>query len=577
MTSKYCPQIRRGGFVALSISLVLLVADLAWVEQAFAQVVPTQTAPSTTSDGDSKSAVESPAAPDSPAAAKFESKVATAAAPVQVRPHAAWEAALEEIDKQFAKYLVTPMATVLFYDFGTKERLGGSIPFIVAWLFCGAVFCTLRFNFVNIRAFWLAIRITRGEFDEHQDRGEVSHFQALSSALSATVGLGNIAGVAIAVSVGGPGAVLWMILAGILGMSSKFTECSLGLMYRKIDRRGVVSGGPMHYLKDGLAELGLGRFGTFLAIVFAVMCMGASFGGGCAFQVSQSMRAVQQDIPFFAEEGQVNYGLLMAVLVGVVIIGGIRRIAATAEKVVPLMCGLHMLVCAYILIVNYDQILPAVQTIVRSAFTSEAGLGGVIGTIMMGIRRAAFSNEAGVGSASIAHSAAKTNEPISEGLVALLEPFIDTVIVCTCTGLVMVITGVASKPEFKHFVDESNGAGLTREAFATAGWFLPYILSATVFLFAYSTMISWSYYGERCWTYLFGHQTSIIYKLMFLVFVVLGSIVTAPNILDFADLMILAMALPNIVGMVLLSGKVKTALAEYLTKIRRNEIKTVEG
>jgi AGCS family alanine or glycine:cation symporter len=383
------------------------------------------------------------------------------------------------VDRFFGRWLVRPLAAVLFYDFGTSRWLringqGVSVPFVVAWLFCGAVFFTVRMGFINLRGFWHAVKVTKGDYDDPEHTGEVSHFQALASALSATVGLGNIAGVAIAVGMGGPGAVLWLIVAGFLGMSSKFSECSLGMLYRKIDRDGTVSGGPMHYLYDGLREQGLAPLGKLLAVMFALMCIGGSFGGGCAFQVGQSLGAVEQQIPWLAEH-RWAYGLFMAVLVGIVIIGGIRRIAATADKIVPFMCGLYVLSCFYILAANYDRILPAVQTILDGAFTGRGVAGGVVGVAIIGIRRAAFSNEAGVGSASIAHSAAKTEQPISEGIVALLEPFIDTVVICTMTGLVIVVTGCYDKtvPAYAALMAANKGAQLTSLAFGTAGPLFP--------------------------------------------------------------------------------------------------------
>lgn len=474
-----------------------------------------------------------------------------------------------EVDRFFGRWLVQPLAAVLFYDFGTSRWLqingqGVSVPFVVAWLFGGAVFFTIRMGFINVRGFLHAVKLTKGDYDDPEHAGEVSHFQALASALSATVGLGNIAGVAIAVGMGGPGAVLWLIVAGFLGMSSKFSECSLGMLYRKIDPDGVVSGGPMHYLYDGLREMRLGPLGRVLAVMFAVMCIGGSLGGGCAFQVGQSLGAVEQQIPWLTEHRWV-YGLFMAVLVGMVIIGGIRRIAATADKIVPLMCGLYVISCLYILGVNYDRILPAFRTILEGAFTGHGVAGGAIGVAIIGIRRAAFSNEAGVGSASIAHSAAKTEQPISEGIVALLEPFIDTVVICTMTGLVIVVTGCDDKsvPAYAALMAANKGAQLTSLAFSTAGAVFPWILSIVVVLFAYSTAISWSYYGERCWSWLLGKRYAIVYRLLFLVFVMLGSIVTEGNILEFSDLMILAMAFPNILGVALLSGRVRQALDAY--------------
>ncbi len=461
-------------------------------------------------------------------------------------------------------------------DWNAEIETGQSVPLVVVWLFGGAVFFTLRMGFINIRGFWHAIRVTKGDYDDPADSGEVSHFQALASALSATVGLGNIAGVAIAVATGGPGAILWLILGGVLGMSTKFSECTLGQLYRKIDHDGTVSGGPMHYLRDGLAELGLRRTGLVLATLFALVCMGGSFGGGCVFQVSQSLEAIRAellhyDIALLADYPWI-YGIVMLTLVAIVIIGGIRRIAATAEKIVPLMCSVYVLASLYILAVNSGRILPAFELIAKGAFTPDAIYGGFLGVMVIGIRRAAFSNEAGLGSASIAHAAAKTDEPVSEGIVALLEPFIDTVVVCTMTGLVIVITGVYNNPEYADYIANDKGAPLTAEAFRTAMPWFPWILAAAVCLFAYSTLISWSYYGERCWSHLFGRRTSLAYKFVFLGFVFIGSIVTATNLLNFSDLMILSMAFPNILGVALLSGKIRRALDDYWRKYKSGEL-----
>lgn len=482
---------------------------------------------------------------------------------------------MTEVDQVFGKWLVDPLAAVLFFDFGTGRWLGPqrSVPLVVLWLLIGAVFCTLRMNFINIRGFWHAVQLTRGVYNDPNDPGEVTHFQALASALSATVGLGNIAGVAIAVATGGPGAVFWLMIAGLLGMSSKFTECSLAQMYRLVDVSGSVSGGPMRYLHAGLDEMKLGPLGRVLAVLFALMCMGGSFGGGCAFQVGQSLNAISGQVPLLERYPWV-YGVVMSALVGVVIVGGIRRIAATAEKIVPFMCGLYIVGSLYILTTNAGRIMPAFAEIFHGAFTPDAALGGFLGVLIIGVRRAAFSNEAGVGSAAIAHSAAKTDQPISEGIVALLEPFIDTVVICTMTGLVIVITGVCDDPANASLVTGNQGAQLTAVAFRTAASWFPWILSVVVFLFAYSTMISWSYYGERCWTFLFGPRTSIIYKIIFLGFVVLGSIVTAGKVLDFSDLMILSMSLPNLLGVMLLSGKVRRALDVYWKRYECGEFES---
>lgn len=476
----------------------------------------------------------------------------------------------ERLDSFFGEWIVGPIATVFFWKVPGLE-----MPFVVAWLMAGAIFFTLRMRFVNLRLFGHAIGLVRGKYDDPTSEGEVSHFQALATALSATVGLGNIAGVAIAVSLGGPGATFWMILFGLLGMASKFTEVTLGQKYRVRRPDGTVMGGAMQYLSRGLAEKGQAGLGKVLAVMFAVLCIGGSFGGGNSFQVKQSLDQIKlhvgplQDMPWI-------YGLVMAAAVGVVIIGGIRRIATVADKIVPFMCGVYVLICLYILGTHFSHIPDAVSIIFGSALTFDAGWGGFIGIAVVGIQRAVFSNEAGIGSAAIAHSAAKVKYPVEEGIVALLEPFIDTVIVCTMTALVIVITGAYNNPDYEAIRAAKQGAALTSEALGhVVSWF-PYVLSAAVLLFAYSTMISWSYYGERCWAWLFGDRSSMVYRVLFLVFTFLGSVVTATNILDFSDLMILGMALPNILGVVLLSGVVANELRDYERRLKSGEIKPHE-
>lgn len=490
-----------------------------------------------------------------------------AADPAEPPPADGW---MTDVDAAFGRYVVAPIKAVLFYDFGSGRWLGASIPFVLFWLMAGAVFFTIQMRFIAFRAFWHSVRLTKGDYDDPHDAGEVSHFQALSSALSGTLGLGNIGGVAIAIATGGPGAIVWLNIAGLLGMSSKFAECSLAQFYRRIDESGVVAGGPMYYLRDGLAELGLRRTGAVLAALFAVMCMGGAVGGGCAFQVGQSLGAIRQQIKLFDDYPWL-YGLILVVLVGTVIVGGIRRIASAAERIVPGMCILYIL-CAFVIIaLNVNRLDDAIREIVAGALKPQAIYGGALGVMIAGVRRAAFSNEAGIGSAAIAHSAARTNIPIREGLVALLEPFIDTVVVCSITGIVIVITGVYSDPTYAKLPGAEQGAALTSAAFATvAGWF-PWLLSLIIFLFAYSTMISWSYYGERSWAYLFGRRTSVVFNLIFLGFVMLGSIVTAANVLDFSDLMIFSMSIPNLIGVVLLSPKVRRALDDYWTRYKSGE------
>ena len=443
------------------------------------------------------------------------------------------------------------------------------VPFIVLWLIVAAVVCTAWMRFINLRAFRHAIAVVRGRYDSHADAGEVTHRQALSSALSGTVGLGNIAGVAIAVSVGGPGATFWMIVAGLLDMTLKFTECTLGQLHRKIDSNGSVSGGPMHYLSEGLDELGLPRVGKVLAGAFLVLCVGCSLAAGNMFQVNQSLNAVAETFSFL-DDARWAYGLLMALAVGSVVIGGVRRIAATTETLVPLMCGIYMLGALTVVLLNLGAVPGALATIVRGAFTDNAAYGGFLGVVVQGFRRAAFSSEAGAGSASIAHSAARTDEPVREGIVALLEPFVDTVIVCTMTSLVIVITGAYHNPDpaFAAAIQAQEGARLTSLAFSQELAWFPYVLSVVVILFAFSTIITWSYYGERCVRHLFGWRASMPYRWLCLLFVFIGSQVTARNVKDFADMMLLSMTLPNILGLYLLAPKVRSALDDYWTRYR---------
>jgi len=454
-------------------------------------------------------------------------------------------------------FIVDKMASVLFYDFG----LG--IPFIVLWLIAGAVFFTLRMGFVNLRAFGHSLRVIRGDFDNEQDKGEVTHFQALTSALSATVGLGNIAGVTIAVAAGGAGAVFWMLVAGFFGMTSKFVECTLSQMYRNIKPGGQVTGGPMVYLEKGLADLHMPRLGKTLGILFAILCIGGCLGGGNMFQANQSFSLLSATLADATGADLTAYswvyGLVLAALVAVVIVGGIKRIGRATSKIVPLMCGIYIAASVFILIAHAGEIPALLMLIVQDAFTGHAVAGGMLGALIVGVQRAVFSNEAGIGSAAIAHAAAKTEEPVREGLVAMIGPFIDTIVICLMTALVILITGVTTNPELAGV----EGAALTSKAFESVlGWF-PYILSAAVLLFAYSTMISWSYYGERCWEYLFGTRSTIVFKLIFLACVFLGAVVNLGAVLSFSDIMILCMAFPNILGALLLSNKVRRAWKDY--------------
>ena len=468
--------------------------------------------------------------------------------------------------------IVDVIAMFIFWDpiAAIGFDIGTSIPIVVVWLVFGALFFTLKMNFINVRAFNHAIDLVRGKFDDPNDEGEVSHFQALATALSATVGLGNIAGVAVAITVGGPGATFWMIIAGLLGMSSKFVECTLGVKYRVVNKNGEVSGGPMYYLKHGLAKYGYGNIGKVLAVLFAILCIGGSFGGGNMFQANQAYAQLSGQFPMLSGNGPM-FGFLLAILVGTVIIGGIKSIARVTEKIVPFMAVLYVAAALVILVVNFSEIGNAFAMIFKGAFAPSAAFGGFIGVIIQGFRRAAFSNEAGVGSASIAHSATKTNEPVSEGIVSLLEPFIDTVVICTMTALVIIVTGMSG-------VQGVEGAQLTSNAFESVISWFPYVLVIAIFLFAFSTMISWSYYGLKSWTYLFGSskKSELIYKLIFLIFIIIGSSVKLGAVLDFSDMMILAMAFPNILGLLILSDEVKLDLKIYLDKVKNGVFKKVK-
>lgn len=501
----------------------------------------------------------------------------------------------QQVDQGFGAYVVEPLESVIFFDFfsGPRENAAGevtrqgwlktpanpdgiSVPFVVLWLLFGAMFLTVRMGFINLRAPRHSISLIRGKYDHPDAPGDVTHFQSLAAALSATVGLGNIAGVAIAIGTGGPGACFWLIVVGLLGMTSKFAECSLGQIYRTKDSAGKMMGGPMRYLRVGLAEMGLGGLGNVLAVLFALLCIGASFGSGNAFQVGQSMSAIRQDVAFIDEKPWL-YGLIMAAAVGIVIVGGIKSIGAVAGRIVPVMCALYIAASLFILAIHYSELPTAMWLIVTSAFNADAVYGGFLGVMVTGIQRGAFGNEAGVGSAAIAHSAAKTDEPISEGIVALLEPFIDTVVVCTITAMVVIVTGAYNAPETVEAVAGNQGAAITLHAFVNGGfdWFR-YLLYFALVLFAFSSCISWSYYGERCWVNLFGAKTSLIYKLLFLVFTFLGSVVTRGQILHFSDLMILGMSFPNLLGVFLMSGMIKRRLDEYWDKYRSGELKTAE-
>jgi AGCS family alanine or glycine:cation symporter len=452
------------------------------------------------------------------------------------------------------------------------ETIKAPLKLIVVWLIFGGLFFTFFMRFINVRAFGHSIRIIRGKYDNTSDAGEVSHFRALTTALSATVGLGNIAGVAIAISIGGPGATIWMILAGLLGMSSKFTECTLGVKYRRINSRGEVSGGAMYYLRDGLKKKRLGALGHILAITFAVMVIGGSVGGGNMLQSNQAFKQFATFFPLMQQHG-FWYGLAMALLVGLVIIGGIKSIARVTSRVVPVMAILYVGTALVIIAMNIDNTGHALSLIWNGAFDADAMKGGFIGVLIFGFQRGAFSNEAGIGSASIAHATAKTDEPVSEGIVALLEPFIDTVVICTMTALVIIFTGFADTDQ------PLQGVELTSAAFGKVFPWFPYLLLIAVTLFAFSTLISWSYYGQKGFDYLFGkfsyrcfgsrRISDITFQLIFLAAVVIGASSSLEPVMDFSDMMILCMAFPNILGLLILAPEVKRDLKTYWSKLDR--------
>ncbi len=487
--------------------------------------------------------------------------------------------------------------SVIFFD------IAGT-PFVLILLVGSALFFTLYFGFPNIRHFSTAINVVRGKYDEldhhgvekseinvvdgdlpdtikdESEEGEVSHFQALATAVSGTVGNGNIAGVALAIALGGPGATFWMIVCGLLGMSTKFVECTLGVQYRDIGEDGTVYGGPMYYISKGLKSKGFKTLGKIAAALFAVFCIGGSFGGGNAAQSNQATIVIKELFGWESTAAGAIVGLVLAIVVGVIIIGGIKRIASVTEKVVPFMALTYILCCLYIIFSNFSLIDDAIGLIITEAFNPTAiGVGGVIGVLLVGFRRAAFSNEAGAGSASIAHSAVRTKYSASEGLVALLEPFIDTVVICTMTALVIVIFNFGGFFEYGGdgsgvvFIDGEafEGAGITSKAFAE---YIPYskiFLTIAVVLFAVSTMISWSYYGLQSWKFLFGRGKAmdLTYKMLFCVFVIIGAAASMDSIWAFSDAMIFAMVFPNMIGLYFLFPEVKKQLNRYLDAIKK--------
>ncbi|MFN3823035.1 MAG: alanine/glycine:cation symporter family protein [Pseudorhodobacter sp.] len=473
-------------------------------------------------------------------------------------------------------------STGWFVNFIFAPIPGTDFAWIVAWLVVAASIFTVYFGFIQFRVWRHSIDLVSGKYSDPNDAGEVSHFQALATALSGTVGLGNIAGVAVAVSIGGAGATFWMILAGLLGMASKFTECTLGVKYRNEYADGTVSGGPMYYITKGFAERGVPG-GKILAVLFSIFCVLGALGGGNMFQSNQ---AHQQLVGVLGDYPGWITGLVFAAVVFAVIVGGLKSIARVTEKVVPIMGIIYVGVAIIILAMNYNLIGQAFAEILNGAFTGNGIVGGMVGALIQGFRRAAFSNEAGVGSAAIAHSAVRTKEPITEGFVSLLEPFIDTVVICTMTALVIIITGqLLTDPDSGLYVlteagrvataTGASGVGLTSAAFASALPWFPYVLVVAVILFAFSTMISWSYYGLKAWTYLFGEGKTqeMVFKVMFCVFVVIGAAASLDPVIDFSDAAIFAMAVCNIIGLYVLMPIVKRELDSYLTRLQSGEIR----
>jgi AGCS family alanine or glycine:cation symporter len=482
---------------------------------------------------------------------------------------AAEETSIDETINSLFAPLAAVIEAVIFFPLFSINGVG--VPFIVVWLITAAIVFTIYLNFINIRGFKHAIDIVKGKYTKASDPGEVTHFQALATALSGTVGLGNIGGVAIAISVGGPGATFWMIIFGLFGMTAKFVECALAVRFRDVHADGTVSGGPMYYLRRGFINQGWGRVGIFLAGLFSFMAILASFGGGNMYQVNQ---AVQQFVSisggqdsFFGQNTWV-LGVVFSILVAVVIIGGIKSIANVTEKIVPFMCGLYVLAALFVIITNISQVPEAFAAIIDGAINGKAATGGIVGTLVQGLRRATFSNEAGVGSAAIAHSAVKTSEPVTEGFVASLEPFVDTVIVCTMTALVIVISGA--------YKDETipDGIDLTSTAFASVIDWFPYLLAVAVILFAFSTMVSWSYYGLKAWTYLLGDSPASVfsYKLLFCLLIVVGASASLGSVIAFSDAVLLGMSLPNLIGCYFLVPLVKRDMESFLIRIKNDEI-----
>lgn len=528
--------------------LILLLTLLACIPATLAQDAP-----------------EAPAPPVEPPAAESAEPTDQTSHPVRIdRDRVNLD---QRIDEWFAPIAEWSMKIIFFPILWTTDGEGnvtGKLPFILLWLAGAGVFLTLFFKFINVRGLPLALRTIRGRYSKSDDPGEITHFQAFTSAVAATVGLGNIAGVAVAIGNGGPGAAVWIILMGFLGMTTKFAECTLGVKYRKIDAEGNVHGGPFHYLTDGLKERGLGLLGKILAFVFAILCVGAALGGGNMFQINQAcdqfVNVTQTYLPH-SNDYRWLFGLVVAIIVGLVLIGGIKRIGHVTARLVPTMCVVYLIGCFVVIGNHLGEVPAAFGKILASAFDWEAAGWGVFAAMLIGIQRAVFSNEAGIGSAPIAHAAVKTKQPASEGMVALLEPFLDTVIICTLTALVVVVTGTYEE----GLAGTSGGIVMTSNAFASVISWFPYVLSVAVTLFAISTLISWSYYGNQAWNYLLGHgaRRDLAYKLMFCGFVIIGAAASLDSVIDFSDAMLLGMCFPNLIGVYLLLPVVRDEVRKF--------------
>jgi len=464
---------------------------------------------------------------------------------------------IENLDKNIETLLKPVSDSITGFVFGSFSFFGNEIPFIVLWLVFASFYFSFYFRFLNIFYFKRALKVAFGKYDNPNDPGEITHFQSFTAAMSGTIGLGNIAGVAVAISIGGPGAMLWMIITAFFGMTLKFVEVSLGHKYRIIHKDGTVSGGAIRYLSDGLGQLGYIKFGKFLAIFFAICCIGGSFGGGNMFQANQAFQQIveatgSENSPLF-NKGWLG-GIVFSLIVGFIIIGGIKSIGKVTEKLVPLMASIYVFSCLYIIISNVGLIPETIYKIFSSAFNLDASVGGFIGSLIAGVKRAVFSNESGIGSAPIAYAPAKSNNHLNTGFMSLLSPVVDTVIVCSMTALVIIMTGVY----------EGNsgiqGVELTSRAFESVFSWFPIVLALAITLFAISTLITWSYYGLRCWTYLFGMSSLSKYsfKIIFLSFTVIGTSMNLESVINFSDSMIFAMSIPNIIGLYFLSSQLKS-------------------